>query len=121
MLAFLLCVALLAASGQEVSLRLASSYRVCISQQLLDSLSRHTVGTYEVAWLDGMLAAAPAAAAANNAAGDGTAQGQDGASAAAAAPADGAAAGTDQQQQAQRKVHWLDQEQLLMLVPLSLV
>lgn len=111
------------ASGQDVSVRLVSSYRVCISQELLASLSRHQLGDYEVAWLDGMLAAASvddpnadAAAAAASA----EEEGQDAAAAGAAADGTGGAGGSSEEQQQQEpkpRVHWMDEEKLLMLMP----
>jgi hypothetical protein len=52
-----------AGKGQAVPVRLAAHYQVQIHEDLAQSLSRHQLGVYEVAWLDGILAHPGAAGA----------------------------------------------------------
>jgi hypothetical protein len=77
----------------------------------LDSLSRHKLGIYNIAWLDGVLQPAAADAAADAADGDGAVAVEGEAVA-------GAEGDTQQQQQQQkRRVHWADQDKMFTLVP----
>ena len=108
----LTCCCCVSGTGQDVRVRLAGSYRLSISQTLLDSLSRHKLGIYNIAWLDGVLQPAAADAAADAADGDGAVAVEGEAVA-------GAEGDTQQQQQQKRRVHWADQDKMFTLVPPS--